>query len=397
MNAHPQITTQLGKVMFTGTLLFLLLGAATTLYGPALVYMAKETNQPVANLGILFVLHWSGFFASTLSANILGRRLGIRGAVWLGVLLVAVGELGLVALPFPSNLALAVLIGFGSGTLEVLLNRSIEFLATDAPAEALSRLHSTFGLGSVAMPLVVAGAEWLGWNWRLAGAILVALALLNAILVWRWREFSVPHAAEIMLRQFPWRSIGVFVLMVLIYIGAETAVGGWVPTFFAKLGQGEMVGAIATSLFFLTFTFGRIAFAKIPERLGYARAVRILMVLAAIALLLTFVPLLAIFGFALAGLAFSVVFPTLLAWGPRRHPQIRAQLASVTIASAAAGGVIAPYLVGLGLSAFGAWSLTPILVVTTLVVSALAFLEPSVARRSTEAAPVQTRDRIGDS
>jgi FHS family glucose/mannose:H+ symporter-like MFS transporter len=377
-------SAQLRPVMLTGALIFLLIGAAATLYGPALVYISKETNQPVTSLGIVFVLHWSGFVASTFSANRIGRRLEIRRTALLGAILVALGELGLIALPFPGNLALAVLIGFGSGTLEVMLNRSVEFLATDAPAEALSRLHSTFGLGSILIPLIIAGAEWLGWNWRIAGAILVALALLNLIMVWRWREFTVPHAAGLELRHFPWRSIGVFVLMVVIYIGVETAVGGWAATFFTKLGQGEVVGAIATSLFFLTFTFGRVAFARLPERFGYDRAVRIPTALGAVALLLTFVPQLAMLGFALAGLAFSVVFPTLLAWAPRRHPEIRAQLTSVVIASAGIGGVILPYVVGLAVGAFGTWSLTPILFATTLVVSALAFLEPGVARVSHE-------------
>lgn len=383
----PNQTAQLAQVMLAGALIFLLLGAASTLYGPALVYISTETNQPVASLGIVFVLHWSGFVASTLSANRIGRRLEIRRTVLLGAVLVALGEAALIALPFPVNIAFAALIGFGAGMLEVMLNRSVEFLATDAPAEALSRLHSTFGLGSILIPLIIAGAEWFGWNWRIAGAVLVTLALVNLLIVWRWRDFTVPHSAGIELRRFPWRSVGLFVLMVVIYIGVETAVGGWATTFFTKLGQGPVLGAIATSFFFLTFTFGRVAFARLPERLGYDRAVRIPAALGAVALLLTFSPQLAMIGFALAGLAFSVIFPTLLAWAPRRHPEIRAQLASVVMASAGLGGVILPYFVGLGVDAFGTWSLTPILIATTLVVSGLAFLEPGVARVSSEASP----------
>jgi hypothetical protein len=43
---------------------------------------------------------------------------------------------------------------------------------------------------------------------------------------------------------------------------------------------------------------------------------------------------LALIGFGLAGLAFSVVCPTMLAWAARQHPDLRAQMTSISIASA---------------------------------------------------------------
>jgi fucose permease len=363
--------------MYAGLLTFLLLGAATTLYGPALISIARETNQPEANIGVLFVLHYSGFFASTISANRLARRFEIRLTVALGCLLIALGELGLILLPFPFNLASALLIGFSAGTLEVALNRLVEFLAVNAPAEALTRLHATFGLGAVAIPLVVAVAVWLGWNWRVAGAVLVALAIVNFIVVLRWHEFKVPHGAGIVWRGLPWRSVFFFVLLIAIYVGLETAVGGWATTFFAKLGQDPFLGQVATSFFFLSFTFGRLILASSSERLGYGRAVRLSNMIGAGVLLLTFFPQLALIGFGLAGVAFSTVFPTMLAWAARRHPEIRAQMASVSIASAGAGGIVIPYAIGLGVGAFGAWSLTPMLIGAALIVSVLTLFEPA--------------------
>jgi fucose permease len=362
--------------MYAGLLNFLLLGAATTLYGPALIYIARETNQAEANIGVLFVLHYSGFFASTISTNRLARRFEIRLTVALGCLLIALGELGLILLPFPFNLASALLIGFSAGTLEVSLNRLVEFLAVNAPAEALTRLHATFGLGAVAIPLVVAAAVWLGWNWRVAGAVLVALAIVNFIVVLRWHEFKVPHGVGIVWRGVPWRSVLFFVLLIAIYVGLETAVGGWATTFFVKLGQDPFLGQVATSFFFLTFTFGRLILASSSERLGYGRAVRLSNIIGAGVLLLTFFPQLALIGFGLAGVAFSTVFPTMLAWAARRHPGIRAQMASISIASAGAGGIVIPYAIGLGVGAFGAWSLTPLLIGATLIVSVLTLFEP---------------------
>ena len=363
--------------MLGGYLAFLLIGAAGTFYGPALVYIAAETNEPVANLGILFVLHWSGFFASTSCANYLGRRLGIRRTVGLSCLLVAVGVMGLIALPFPYNLAFTLLIGFGAGTLEVMLNRSVEFLAKNAPAAALLRMHAALGVGSAAMPLGISGVVWLGLNWHAAGVGLILLAACTGAVVWRWREFTVPQGTGLTWRFFPWRSIVLFVLMIVIFVGVETAVGGWVTTFFTKLGQGAFLGAFATSLFFLTFTVGRVLLASIPERFGYPRIIQVSMLLGAGALTLALISGLAVIGFGLAGFAFSLVFPTLVAWAARRHPEIRAQMVSVSIASAGVGGIVIPYTVGLGVGSLGVWSLPPMLIATTVLVALLALFEPA--------------------
>lgn len=381
MSQHSVSNSKPGKVsqaMFAGLLIYLLLGAAGNFYGPALVYIAAETNQSAGNLGMLFVLQWSGFVASTAVVNRVAKRIEVRHAVMLGCSLIALGEVGFVLLPFPFNLAFPLLIGFGGGTLEVLLNRLIEFLAVDAPAAALTRLHATYGLGAVVIPLMIAGSEWLGWNWRAAGMVLILFAVANMAIVLRWPKFEMPHGVAIEWSGVPWRSIILFVLMIVIYVGLETGVGGWATTFFAKMGSGPVLGAIATSLFFLTFTFGRVVLASAPERLGYDRTVRFGTALGALLLTLTIVPQLALIGFTLAGFAFSVVFTTQLAWAARRHPQIRAQMASVSIASAGLGGVIIPYLIGVGVDTFGAWSLTPMMCGIALVVSGLSLFEPGL-------------------
>lgn len=373
--ARQAFQPKLHDVMFAGLMSFFLQGAASVFYGPALVYIAAETGQPVERLGILFVLQSLGFFASTLVANRAARRFEIRRGAALSSALMGVGALGLAVLPFPINLASALLIGFGGGVMEILLNRLVELLSGDAPAASLTRLHATFGVGAVAMPLIVAAIALLGWNWRIGGLVLYGIALVNSLAILRWNEFSVPHGDEVRWRTLPWRSIAVFVVMVIVYTGVETAVGAWATTFFAKLGQGAILGAVATSLFFLTFTVGRITLAETTDRLGFARAVRVGTGLGAAALLFTFFENFALLGFALAGIAFSIVFPTLLAWGPRHHPEIRAQMASLSIAAAGVGGIVLPYLIGQGVGSFGAGALTPLLIGTALFVFGLTFLE----------------------
>lgn len=375
--ADRPLSVRLSDVMPAGMMAMTFLGASSTLFGPSLVFIAAETGASLANLGILFLLGSLGFFSSTALVNRLARRFEMRRTVLLGIFLIALGLIVFISFPFPSNLLGALLIGYGGGTLEVLFNRLVELLAADSPAAALTRLHATWGLGAVLIPLIVAGVVWAGLNWRAAGLVLLAYSLLVAVIIWRWRDFAVPHGGDVHWRVLPWRSILFFVAMFAIYAGVESALGGWATAFFAGMGQGAIMGAIATSAFFLTFTIGRLVLAPLTDRLGFARTVRLGTALGAAALGLTFFPSLAFFGFALAGVALSTVFPTMLAWSARLHPGLRAQMASVSIASAGVGLIIIPYTVGLGVSALGLWSLTPILITGILIVCALSFFEHS--------------------
>jgi FHS family glucose/mannose:H+ symporter-like MFS transporter len=365
----------LSEALLAGMLCMAMQGAATTFYGPTLPSLAAESGQPVGSLGSVFGMHGLGFLFSTIFGNRLARRLEMRRAVAAGIGLIGLGVAGYTLLPFPLNIASAVLVGFGAGTLEVLLNRLVELLAGNAPAAALTRLHSTWGVGAVVIPLVVAGVIQIGLPWRVAGACLLISTALTLWAVLRWPEFKVDHGANVVWKSVPWRSVAVFVLLFIVYAGVETAVGGWATTFFAKLGQGTLAGALATSLFFLLLTVGRFLFGPGVERLGYGPTVRLGNVLGALALALTFIPALALPGFALAGLALSVVFTTLLAWAVRSQPGLRPQMASLSIASAGLGTMLVPAMIGLGVTAVGAWSLTPILIVTTLAVAGISLLK----------------------
>ncbi|MGB8648753.1 MAG: MFS transporter [Anaerolineae bacterium] len=367
----------LAEVIVACYLSMFLLGLASNIYGPALVYLAAETHESPATLGLLVVFQWVGFLSSALATNRFARRFEVRRSMVLATALVGLGVLGLIGLPVPLNLASALVIGLGAGMTEILLNRLVELLAAGAPAAELNRIHAMWGLGAVMMPLAVVGAVWLGLGWRGAGLVAVGVAILTAGLIVRWREFTVPHGAGVDLKGLAWRSILLLILMFIIYVGAEVAVGTWATTFFAKLGQGPFLGAIATSFFFVTFTIGRLTLAAVPERVGYARSIRGAMLLAAGALALTLYTPLAVVGFALTGIAMSIVFPTLFAWAARRHPEIRPQIASVVLAATAAGGILLPYAFGWGVELWGAWTLPPMLIAASLTVSLLTLFEPN--------------------
>lgn len=385
MTSLPIVPTQkparirLETVMPAGLLNMFTLGASTTLYGPSLIYIAQETAQPIENLGALFAFHWAGFFAATLTANRLARKFEMRRGLLLGVALILLGVFGLISLPFPINLSFPLLIGLGSGTCEVLFNRLAETLADDKPAHVLARLHSTWGIGAIIVPLIIAAVALLGWNWRIAGIFVLVVGLLDLLLIARWNEFPFHHGGDIRWRSLPWRSLLYLLAIIVVYAGLEVAAGSWAAPFFALTGQGALLGSVATSGFYLTMSLGRVLLSAAPDRLGFARTLRLGTLASIGALLLTFIPSLAVIGFVLLGFFMSMMFPALLAWAPRRHPEIRAQMMSLSLAATGIGGVILPFLIGISVGAIGAWTLTPILIFTAALVAAMTLLERDTA------------------
>ncbi len=382
LTSAPTRSIKLSEVIVGGYLGMFLIGLSSNIYGPALVYLSAETRLSPATLGLVVVFQWIGFLSSTFTANRMARRFEMRRTLALAAAFVGIGTVGLIGLPLPINLASACIIGLGCGTIEILLNRLFDFLSPDTPAADLNRLHGMWGVGALAMPLVIAGAVSIGLNWRVAGVLVFGVAMLTTCFMLRWQEFAVPHGTGIQLRGLAWRSILLFVLMFVIYVGVEVSTSTWATTYFAKLGEGPVIGLFATSFFFALFAFGRLTLAAIPERLGYARTVRLAMLLGALAIALVLYEPLALIGFALTGIAFSLVFPTMIAWAMGRHPDIRPQIASVALASTGVGGLLFPYTLGWGVELLGAWALPSMLIVSSLATSFLALFEPDYTRHS---------------
>jgi hypothetical protein len=132
---------------------------------------------------------------------------------------------------FQANIRSAFFVEFGAGTLEVLLNRLVELLAGGEPGAALTRLHSTWGMGAVAIPLVVAVVVQPGLLWRVAGVLLLIYLALCVAVILCWPEFKVDHGPEVNWRTVPWRSIlifiaiGVWALTPILIVTALAVVG----------------------------------------------------------------------------------------------------------------------------------------------------------------------------
>jgi fucose permease len=106
----------------------------------------------------------------------------------------------------------------------------------------------------------------------------------------------------------------------VLYVGAETGVGGWMPSHLEQLGYSAAAAATLTSGFWCALAVGRLLVAPVATRAPARAIVMAAIAAASLMLLLAMVTPLAPVGYLLAGLAFAPVFPTGLIWLAGLHP-----------------------------------------------------------------------------
>lgn len=362
----------LGQVVPGAYLSMMTQSLALNILGPVLPLLAVENSTTPESLGFVFTLGGAGYLAGTLASNRLSARFGMRPTTAFGLILLGLGLLGLMVAPVPWLYAAVLLESLGNALVEVQLNRLIEYLGGDTPGGTLNRLHSMWGIGGIVAALgtaaLIAGGQ--PWRW-IAGLTLAGVATaLWLVLRWPWVEAPADAPADrrgASVAPTAWAVMAPFGLIYFLYVGLEISTSSWATTFFAGLGEGVVIGALATAGYFLLFTVGRWFVGPLVDRWGLMRMVRLALVLAAIGIALTAWPPARLMGFAIAGLGQSLVFPTLLVWGVRRHPAWRPELNAVALVGSGIASMTVPYLIGLGVAALGAPALTPLLTLLTII------------------------------
>ncbi len=369
----------LGRVLPGAYLAMMTQSLTLNILGPVLPLLALENATTPESLGFVFTLSGIGFLTGTLISNRLAGWLGSRSTIAIGLTMLGLGLLGVMVAPLPWLYVAVFLESTGNATVEVQLNRVVEYLAGDKPGETLNRLHSMWGIGGMVAALGTAALIAGDMPWRWIAVLTFAAVALSVGLVMRWPWVDAPAdapGASTGAGPAPtaWAVMAPFALAYFVYVGLEISTSSWATTFFAGLGEGVVLGALATAGYFLLFTLGRWFAGALVDRLGLMRMVRIGLGVAAAGIALTAWPPARWLGFALAGLGQSVVFPTLLVWGVRRHPTWRPELNMVALGGSGLASMTIPYLIGLGVAVFGAPALTPLLTVLTLVTFAVTFL-----------------------
>lgn len=172
--------------------LFLCLGLAIAVFGPALPAFRADFGVPIAAAGVVFTFHSLGYLASNVLVGPLADRYGRRIVTAGGAAVLSLGlVLAALSQSWPVFLATMIVNGLGFCAVDVGLNAALGDATGSAGARsrAMNLLHSAFPIGTLAGPAALSLAWQLNAGWRatllaIAGATLLALVPLSLRLPW---------------------------------------------------------------------------------------------------------------------------------------------------------------------------------------------------------------------
>lgn len=336
-----------------GQIAFLPTGMLTTLLWPMLPILSARWGLTYEQSGNLFPVQFLAQLAGVQLSGVLLSRAGFRSAFLSGLLLMAAG-VGTLYLgsPWMGRVSVAVY-GLGLGLIIPTDNLMIAEVSTGSRSAAVSLLNFFWGLGAVICSLLVAWAQAHHLLLVLLESI-AAFLLLMAVVV---RGLPFPTARKSTDPPVRWREIArnpatwLFACVFFLYPGTETAVGGWIGSYAAKMGShGASIGAMMPALFLAALTAGRGAGGAVLHYVSERQILRVGygMGAAGIAVLLWFPTLQGVIASAIiTGLAFATLYPVTVARLSQRFGVEARSVGSIMFSIAAIGPAALPWLVGI--------------------------------------------------
>lgn len=317
-------------LLWVGLLTFLLMGGLQSLYGPALPMLARETGRAVADVSVVFTVHWLGSAAGVAASFALGPRLTPRLVVL--ALACGAGLLG-AGLGWPVTLAGAALSGFGQGCAAVVFNpRLLTAYGPRGPA-MLSLINAIFGAGAIVAPMALV---WLSGDY---GLVFLGLAVSFALLLPGARDGArapLPEGGSSFRPDWAILAFGA------CGIGLEAALIGLGPSALVRSGATETQGAEAMSAFFVAFLAARMVQTVIAHRITPFALFGLSITGVALCMALaTVLPPMVLF--VASGAFAATIFPSYFVEAARRMGQ-SPRVSPAIIAGGLVGGISLPFL-----------------------------------------------------
>ncbi|WP_424244582.1 fucose permease [Elusimicrobium posterum] len=317
---------------------FISLGLPDALLGVAWPKIHADFGVPVTNAGIVsMIISGGSIISSFFSARVI-KRFGTAKVTIVSVLMTAFAIVGFALCPsFWWLCAVAVPLGLGAGAVDAGLNN---FVALHYKAGHMSWLHSFWGIGATAGPVVLSFFIAFENGWR-KGAFVIAAAqfvlvfiLFLSLPLWKSVEKKEEPAAQEDdthkdTHPFKLPMVKVGLVSFFCYCAAESTIGLWSATYLVNYkGFDASVAARGVSLFFAGVTIGR-AFSGFAtmflKNYVLIRGGQLLIALGALMLLLPLPPYFSFAGLAVAGLGCAPIYPSMLHETPNRFGKKHSQ------------------------------------------------------------------------
>lgn len=343
-------------------LTFISLGLPDALLGVGWPEMYGELGVPQSYAGFLSMTISFGTIASSFFSGKLIRRYGTGKLTAVSVLGTALALLGFYFAPsFFWLMVAAIPLGLGAGAVDASLN---DYVALHYQAHHMNWLHSFWGVGALASPLIMGQVLSQNRSWRV-GYLIVSLiqfvlvfVLFVTLPMWRSRETRVLKAEAVvetddakLMNLLRLKKVRYALYAFFLYIGVEATMGLWSSSYLIQAkGIEPSKAAMAVSGFFGFITLGRLLSGFMSMLLTNRQLIRLGQVLIVLGSLLLWqgTSLRVLFsGICLIGFGCAPIYPSMLHETPERFgQQIAQQIMGVQMGIAYTGAIFLPPLFG---------------------------------------------------
>ena len=244
-------------------LAFIALGLPDSLLGAAWPVMHIDIHAPIYAAGYSSLFVFMGTITSSLVSSFMLRKFGTGPVTLVSVLLTAAALTGIVnSHSFISVLLWEIPLGLGAGGVDVGLNH---YVATHFKARHMSWLHSCWGVGAAAGPVVLSlfltdGGWRVGYMPIIIALFAVSFVLFISLPLWRGNERTsdeVKNGAGLMtaLRR---RGVKSALAAFFCYCAFEGAMGTWTASYLVNVHHfSPSKAAEGAAIFFGSITAGR--------------------------------------------------------------------------------------------------------------------------------------------
>jgi MFS transporter, AAHS family, 4-hydroxybenzoate transporter len=353
-------------------LVYFLDGLIHSILGPLAPDMSRSLQLSVAQLGPIFSANLAGQCVGLVVFPVLASRAGERAIVLICLVGFGLAQAATALADSATSLIIwRLIVGVFLGGC---LPSCLALVTTAAPPErrglAIMMLFTGYGLGATVAGLVAAAFASLG-GWRMSMIVVGAVCIGTAALAWRWlkepapagqqaaSKDSAPHKTNPFLILSPRYLVGTLMLW-LLFISMLTisyCLNSWLPTLLVSVGRGEGFAAMSVSVFSLGGIISALGVGVLIDRLGATRTLVTFLAIAAVLLFIIGQVLATASAEFLMALLVTCGFFTLGAYGGVNvvlasfYPDV---LRAIGIGWAKSvgriGTLVAPVLIGVGLS-----------------------------------------------
>ena len=311
-------------------------------------------------LGLLVAINFTTQLVIDLIFSFFSHRFNISKTVKIMPVLAVIGFLAYAAAPFVfagENVYIGLVIGTvifsaASGLAEVLLSPIFAALPSDNPDRDMSKLHSVYAWGVVAVVIFVTVFLFFFRDfWYILPLIFTLIPLLSAILFFGAEipKMETPKETSGALRYFKDGKLWLCVLAIFLGGASECTMAQWASGYLeGALGIDKVWGDVfGVAMFALTLGVGRTWYAKKGKNI---RKVLLLCAIGAAACyfiaVIAPVPFIGLLACALTGFCTSMMWPGSLVVASENFPSSGVFIYAMMAAGGDLGASVGPQLVG---------------------------------------------------